>query len=103
MLHRVRPLVVVADWFIDPTHAGISWRQALRWWIYPALSLVYCLDRGSSTGWYAYPFLDPNAAGGYAGVARSCLGIVAGITLFAWLVVVTSRRASATATAVARR
>ncbi|MBA2755278.1 MAG: Pr6Pr family membrane protein [Chloroflexia bacterium] len=99
VVHRLMPLVVVADWFIAPPAHGLSWRRASVWLIYPALYMVYSLVRGPIVDWYPYPFLDPGAAGGVAGVAVACVGIALGIAAMSALVAWVSRRPSpATAT-----
>lgn len=92
VLHRVMPLVMVADWLIVPPRAPIALRRALVWLAYPLLFAVYSLVRGPLVGWYPYPFLDPASAGGYGGVALYCLGVAGGALVFAWLIVLTGRR-----------
>ncbi len=87
VLHRIIPLVMVADWLIVPPHTRITMRAALVWLAYPLLYAAYSLVRGPLVGWYPYPFLDPDRAGGYAIVALYCLGIAAGTLLFTWLVI----------------
>jgi hypothetical protein len=54
--------------------------------IYPMLYLVYSLIRGPIVDWYRYPFLDPDEAGGYLGVALYSVGITVGIGLFSWII-----------------
>jgi hypothetical protein len=87
VLHRVIPVVMVADWLIDPPRAALELRRALIWLVYPLLFAAYSLMRGPIVGWYPYPFLDPAQVGGYGVVALYCLGIAAGALLFTWLVV----------------
>lgn len=74
VVHELMPLVVIADWLIDPPGARLAIGQALTWLIYPLAWVVYTLIRGAIVGWYPYPFVDP-ANGGYASVALSCLVI----------------------------
>lgn len=87
VLHRVIPVVMVADWLIDPPRAAIEFRRALLWLVYPLLYAAYSLIRGPIVGWYPYPFLDPGHVGGYGAVALYGLGIAAGTLLFTWLVI----------------
>ncbi len=82
VLHRLMPLVLAADWLIQPPAHRISYRQALLWVVYPLLWLAYTLVRGLGVGWYPYPFLDPERVGGYAGVAAYCIAILIGFVLF---------------------
>ena len=87
-LHVLTPIVLVADWVLDPPTVRLTRRDALGWLVYPLLWLAYTLVRGPIAGWYPYPFLDP-ANGGYASVAvTSVVILVAGGLLclfYAWL------------------
>lgn len=87
VLHQLFPIVVVVDWLIDRPDARIPFRRALIWAAYPVLYLVYSLSRGPLVDWYPYPFLDPDQAGGYAGVAATSIGIAIGFLLITWLIV----------------
>jgi hypothetical protein len=75
-LHKVFPVIVVADWLIDPPDVEITRRDALLWLVYPIAWAVVTVIRGELDGWYPYPFLDP-ANGGYGQVAI----VIAAITL----------------------
>lgn len=68
VVHQIFPIVVFADWLIDPPRNGIPFTTSLRWLTYPLLWTAYTLVRGATSGWYPYPFLDP-ANGGYGSVA----------------------------------
>ncbi|MDQ3695381.1 MAG: Pr6Pr family membrane protein [Chloroflexota bacterium] len=87
VVHRVMPIVLVADWLIAPPRTRLTVRRALPWLWYPLLFVVYSLLRGPLAGWYPYPFLDPGQAGGYAAVAAYCLGITLFIVLMTWATV----------------
>jgi len=99
LLHRIMPIVMVADWLIDPPHRHIALRDAVWWLLFPFAYMVYSLIRGPIVDWYPYPFLDPNNAGGYGAVALYGVGIAITVGVFAWLVVLLSRRAPDTAMA----
>ncbi|GGC77045.1 Pr6Pr family membrane protein [Undibacterium terreum] len=75
VLHTLMPCVVVLDWLLQPPTAKLGRRQLLQVLVFPAVYLAYTLLRGSSTGWYPYPFLNPAHAGGYGGVAAYSIGI----------------------------
>lgn len=75
-LHYIMPIVVLADWLYQPQRTKLTIQRILPWMIFPVLYLVYSLVRGALVNWYPYPFLDPNKAGGYAGVALYSLGIL---------------------------
>jgi len=91
VLHRVFPLVLVADWLIEPPRERIALRPAMLWLAYPLLFVVYSLIRGPIVHWYPYPFLDPHRAGGYGVVVLYCLGIGLGAVIGVWLVVMCGR------------
>jgi hypothetical protein len=88
VLHKLTPVVIVADWLLDPPTVRLTRTDALGWLIYPLLWLAYTVVRGAFVGWYPYPFLDP-ANGGYVSVAVTSLAIlVAGALVclfYAWL------------------
>jgi hypothetical protein len=75
VVHQVFPIVVIADWLIDPPAARITVRQSLVWLVYPLIWTAYTLVRGALVGWYPYPFLDP-ANGGYLTVAAYVVAIL---------------------------
>lgn len=76
VVHRLFPIVVIADWLIAPPGHRIPARDSLVWLVYPVLWLAYTMVRGPIAGWYPYPFLDP-ANGGYGTVAVYIVGIFA--------------------------
>jgi hypothetical protein len=88
-LHKIVPVVIVADYLLDPPGTRFSIRDGLTWLIYPLAWLAYTLIRGPLVSWYPYPFLDPDHAGGYGAVAVTSLVIlVAGAALcglYVWL------------------
>lgn len=86
VLHYIIPAAVLIDFLIDRPARKISFKKSLVWISYPLLYVAYTLVRGSFTGWYPYPFLNP-ANGGYGSIAVSVGGLVLlGIVLI-WLVV----------------
>jgi hypothetical protein len=99
VLHRVIPIVMVADWILDPPAQPIRYGRALWWLAYPLIWLVYVLVRGPIADWYPYPFLDP-ANGGYGVVLAYGVAIFVGMLLIVWGIVaagnaMTARRSSA--------
>ncbi len=83
-LHRVIPLVMLADWiFFSPWTRG-SFVAALGWLTGPLAYFAYSLVRGPIAHWYPYPFLDPRHEGGgygrvalYAVVLALAMGLLA--------------------------
>ena len=77
VLHKVFPIIVVADWIVDPPTTRLSIRDALWWLVFPLAWTGLTLVRGALDGWYPYPFLNP-ANGGYGQVAITAVAITAG-------------------------
>ncbi|MFG1794705.1 Pr6Pr family membrane protein [Nocardia sp. NPDC049149] len=65
ILHRVLPIVLVADWVLVPARARVelSPRLVTSWLVYPVIYGVYTLVRGPMVDWYPYPFMDPRING----------------------------------------
>ncbi len=85
VLHRLMPVVVLADWLIDPPRRPIAFRPALIWLAYPLIWTAFTLIRGPLDGWYPYPFLDPGN-GGYGTVALYAVAILIGFLMVTWAV-----------------
>jgi hypothetical protein len=86
VLHRVIPIVMMADWLLDPPAARIELRRAWWWLAYPLAWVAYTMVRGAMVGTYPYPFLDP-ANGGYGLVLAYSVAILVGMLLFIWIIV----------------
>jgi hypothetical protein len=88
VLHYIMPVVVVADWVIQPPKSQMGAREIGLWLIYPFVYLVYTLIRGPIAKFYPYPFINP-AHGGYGSVAVYSVGIFVLFLVFggalAWL------------------
>ncbi len=91
VLHKIVPIVVAADWLIDPPAARITIGRSLTWLIYPLAWLAYTALRGLATGWYPYPFLNP-ANGGPARVTGTVAAIVAFGAILCAIVAASGRR-----------
>lgn len=96
VLHKIFPVIVVADWLLDPPQHRLSAHDIVTVLAFPAIWAVLTMIRGALDGWYPYPFLDP-ANGGYGQVL-----VVSGVILVAfialtWLILeLGNRRAAAT-------
>jgi hypothetical protein len=84
VLHKVFPVIVVADWLIDPPRVTLRLRESLIWLVYPVIWAIVTVIRGAVDGWYPYPFLDP-ANGGYGQVAVVMAAITIGFLVLAGL------------------
>lgn len=96
VVHELMPIVIVADWLLDPPHERLTTRQGLLWLIFPLAWIVYTLIRGGFTGLYPYPFLNP-ANGGYGSVLLYSLGILVLMAIVCWLTVVLANAAGSNA------
>jgi hypothetical protein len=76
VLHRILPIVVVAEWLYQPPRTKLQLKQIPVLFIFPIIFVIYTLIRGPIVKWYPYPFLNPSKAGGYLGVALYCVGIL---------------------------
>ena len=61
------PIVVVADWLLEPARHRLPVWTAAVWLTYPLAWFSYTLTRGPSASWYPYPFVDV-ASHGYGRV-----------------------------------
>jgi hypothetical protein len=87
VLHKLFPVVVVADWLLDPPRVRLRARDALVWLGFPIVWIVVTLLRGAGDGWYPYPFLNP-ANGGYGQVAITLVAITVGFLVVAAVILV---------------
>lgn len=69
IVHIVMPIAVLVDWLVLPVGRRLPWSAAAVGLVLPVAYSVYSLVRGSITGFYPYPFYDPEALGGYGPVA----------------------------------
>lgn len=99
IVHRIAPVVIVVDWFLNPPMIALAFRQALVWLAYPILWLVYTLIRGNAIDWWPYPFLNPHKPGGWGRVTLYCIGIsivfIGATWLLTWLTNISSKRVRA--------
>lgn len=92
-LHYVMPCAVVLDWLLlQPPRTKLGSRQLLMIQIFPLAYLAYVLVRGSSVGWYPYPFLNPANVGGYGGVAAYAVGIALTFFVGGWVLLALGNR-----------
>lgn len=94
VVHKLLPIVLVADWVLDPPRRRLPLWVAAAWLSYPLAYVVYTLVRGPYVDWYPYPFLDVSLHG-YGGVAWRCVVLSVGFAAGAVLVVVVGNRMAA--------
>ena len=98
VVHSLMPIVIVADWLLDPPAERLTMRQGVLWLSFPSVWIVYTLIRGAAGGWYPYPFLDP-ANGGYGSVAVYSVAILVVMLIVCWATVVLGNAAGGGRTA----
>jgi hypothetical protein len=84
VLHYIMPVVLVADWFLVPPKSRVAFRHSLYWLAFPCIYVAYSLIRGSITGWYPYPFLNPDPYG-YGRIAVTVLILLVGVFAGCWV------------------
>ncbi len=101
VLHKIFPVIVVADWLLDPPQHRLMARDIVTLLIYPLAWAVLTMIRGAIDGWYPYPFLDP-ANGGYGQVLVTAVVMVVAFVAISWVIVeLGNRRAAASGAAPA--
>jgi len=60
VLHYIMPAAMLFDFLIDRPRRKLVFKQSLYWLLFPTAYVAYCLTRGALTGWYPYPFLNPD-------------------------------------------
>jgi hypothetical protein len=84
VLHYAMPVVMLIDWLAFPPKFKFSFRTTVYWLAFPILYLIYSLIRGVYTGWYPYPFINPDANGWPALIITSIF-IAIGTIVLAWV------------------
>jgi hypothetical protein len=88
VVHQLMPVVLVADWLVDPPRHRLPRWTVLAWLSYPLAWFGYTLVRGEAVDWYPYPFVDVSRIG-YDGVlGRSvvlAIGFAAAGAALLWL------------------
>ena len=82
VLHVWAPALILLDWLVAPGRPALAWKRLWFALIYPLAWLTYALLRGTFTGWWTYPFLNPNEPGGWPSVLVYIVviaGVIGGI------------------------
>jgi hypothetical protein len=94
ILHYIMPVVIVLDWLLQPPATKLQAKHLGIAFVFPALYIGYVVLRGTSMGWYPYPFLNPANVGGYSGVAMYTVGITVTFFIAAWALLAIGNRLS---------
>ena len=105
VLHLIGPLFLLADVFVGPCRRALPWRAVWAVVAFPIVWVVYTMVRGGLVTnpvsgdpfWYPYPFLNPNAAGGWGSVILYVIGISLAIIAVGCFVMWWGRRVGAAA------
>ena len=81
VLHRLAPVVALADWLLTPRRRSPSARRILWWQLYPLGFLTLTWTRGAVTGWYPYEFLDPTASSWAQVLSTTVIVLLAFLTI----------------------
>jgi hypothetical protein len=99
VVHTLIPVVLVADWLVEPArHRLPLWVAAARL-SYPVAWFVYTLFRGAAVDWYPYPFVDVSELG-YGGVLGRSAGLALGLALAALALLWAGNRRAAARSAI---
>ena len=91
VIHVYLPLVVAADWLLAPGRRRLPWRRLWTAVAYPLAWVGFTLVRGSLTGWFPYPFLQPGQPGGWPSVGGYIVGIAAFVVAVGSVAILISR------------
>jgi hypothetical protein len=58
LLHSVVPVLAIIWWLLFAPKNRLQWKDAFPWLIYPFAYIMVVLIRGSSSGFYPYPFIN---------------------------------------------
>jgi len=91
MLHMVVPLAAVVGWLAFGPRPRLYGGEVLRAFAWPLAWLGYTLAVGAASGWYPYPFLDPDEDG-WGRVMLSAAGVTLVFLVFFAVASVVDRR-----------
>jgi len=91
VLHVWAPALILLDWLLAPGRPALAWKRIWFALIYPLVWLAYALLRGTFTGWWTYPFLNPGEPAGWPGVLLYIVVIAATIIAIAAAAIGVSR------------
>ena len=75
LLHVWIPIYIALDWLLAPGRVRVAWTTLWLAVSFPIVWVAVTMLRGAVTGWYPYPFLEPEGPNGVIGVVMYVLGI----------------------------
>ena len=94
VVHKLMPVVLVADWLLDPPRHRLPLWAAAAWLVFPFSWFLYTLARGASVDWYPYPFVDVGELG-YGGVLGRASVLLVGFAVAAFVLLAIGNRLGA--------
>jgi hypothetical protein len=70
ILHVWAPILIALEWLLFASPQSVRIRANFWSLLFPLAWLAFTLIRGSLTGWWPYPFLDPTGENGVAGMVQ---------------------------------
>jgi hypothetical protein len=90
LLHDMIPVLFLVYWWLFVPQGLFTWRDVLKWALYPIAYLSYTLIRGELLGSYPYPFIDAGRLG-YARILLNVTGLLLAFVGIAALLVALDR------------
>lgn len=90
-LHVWIPIYLLLDWLLTPGRVHIPWHTLWLAVSFPLIWVGVTMVRGAVTGWYPYPFLEPDGPNGVAGVVIYVAAIATFVVALAAVAVVINR------------
>jgi hypothetical protein len=95
LLHVWVPVFIAVEWVLAPGRAVLAWGRIGTAVCFPLAWLAFTLVRGVLTGWYPYPFLNPDGPDGPVSVIAYVVAISAFIIGVSFLAIAVSRAGAA--------
>jgi len=91
VIHVIIPIFLILEWLLAPGRETLSFKRIGFAIAYPLLWVAFTLVRGPLTGWYPYPFLEPDGAGGWPSVWLYVVAIATFIVVMATIAISVTR------------
>jgi hypothetical protein len=75
--HMIVPVIMILDYVLAPASEKPSWQKLYFWLTYPILYAAGTLIRGIQTGFWPYPFIDPEKVGSIPQLIVNYIGLIA--------------------------
>lgn len=79
--HYISPWMMLLGWLVFGPRPRITWSTVGWAFVWPLLWIGYTFAHGAATGWYPYPFLNPESLGYHAALRNTGWVVVAAAVL----------------------